>query len=120
MLSKETKARRRYNRYCRVKSRHRNRRMVIRDCDWIYRAWFMGEPVGPFRSMDERHAMVSHQMRYLKGFRSRMKQFVPRQFVWHKRHYGINSDRSAYELVLEFKRFLTQDLNVRIGQAYTF
>lgn len=117
MLSKEVKARRKYNRYCRLKSIKQGRRMAIKACDWIYRSWFMGQPVGPFRNKNERTAMIAHQMDFLKGFRDRLKKFVMRQIVWHRRN-DYNDGMTAYELVLEFKRFLTQDLNVRIGQAY--
>lgn len=120
MLSKQVKARRKYKAYCRVKSRRRGRRVAIKACDWIYRVWFMSEPVGPFRSIDEFHETLFHRTRYLVGFRSRMKKFVRGRVVWHKRHPLVNDGMSAYQLALEFKRFLTQDLNVRIGQTYVF
>jgi hypothetical protein len=117
MLSKAVKARQRYNRYRRLKSIKRGRRMAIKACDWIYRSWFMREPVGPFRDATDHQDTVIHQLGFLKGFRSRLKQFVARQVVWHHRG-AYRNNKTPYELALEFKRFLTQDLNVRIGQSY--
>lgn len=119
MLSKAVKARRRYNRQRHSSSKLPGRRRIIEACDWIHRSWSMGQPMGPFRDVVEREEMIQHQSRFLKGFRGRLKLYVRRhRFPWHRRYALINNGMSPYELILEFKRFLTQDLNARIGQAY--
>lgn len=120
MLRKEIKARRRYNCYCRVKSRKRHRRDVIKACDWVYRQWTLSEPVGPFLGDQHLHEMLQHQKTFLDGFRKRMKSFISRQSLWHRKNPLINNGLSSYQLALEFKRFLTQDLKVCVGQTYVF
>ncbi|BDD79714.1 hypothetical protein [Burkholderia phage FLC9] len=120
MLSKRAKSRIAYKRYCRIKSRRKGRRMAIKACDWIWRDWIMSEPVGPFRDIAEFHEMLFHQANYLTQFRRRTRHYVTTVVVWHQRHSFINNGMSSYELMLEFKRFLTQDLNVRICQTYDF
>lgn len=118
MLSKAVKARIRYNRMRRGKSNMPNRRKAMKACDWIHRSWSLADPMGPFRDAAEREEMICHQIHFLTRFRSRLKLYVRGRWLWFNRHALVNKGLSPYQLVLEFKRFLTQDLNVRIGQAY--